>query len=44
MGNELQSLAACQHLPAAPAVRVDRDMIHRRPGADLVLWPPSSWC
>ena len=29
IGDDLQSLAACQHLPARSTVFVDRDMIHR---------------
>ena len=29
IGDDLQSLAACQHLPVRSTVFVDRDMIHR---------------
>ena len=33
IGDDLQSLAACQHLPVRSTVFVDRDMIHRDPNS-----------
>jgi hypothetical protein len=53
IGDDLQSLAACQHLPTPPAVSVNRDKIHRYFGHPIALimngwfsgnaeaWPPS---
>jgi len=43
IGDDLQSLAACQHLPAAPTVFVDRDMIHRHPGTGPIALIMNGW-
>ena len=43
IGDDLQSLAACQHLPEPPAVFVDRDMIHRNPDAGPIALIMNGW-
>jgi hypothetical protein len=43
IGDDLQSIAACQYLPEAPAVYVDRDMIHRNPGAGSIALIMNGW-
>jgi hypothetical protein len=43
VGDDLQSLAACQHLPARPTVFVDRDAIHRHAGAGPTALIMNGW-
>ena len=43
IGDDLQSLAACQHLPVRPTVLVDRDAIHRDTGAGPTALIMNGW-
>src|SRR5688572_8180649 len=43
IGDDFQSLAACQHLPETPTVMVDRDSIDRDPGGGPVLLVMNGW-
>ena len=43
VGDDLQSLAACQHLPVRSTVFVDRDMIHRDVGAGPTALIMNGW-
>jgi hypothetical protein len=43
IGDDLQSLAACQHLPARSTVFVDRDTIHRDAGAGPTALIMNGW-
>jgi hypothetical protein len=43
IGDDLQSLAACQHLPTPPTLFVDRDKIHRYPGAGPIALIMNGW-
>jgi hypothetical protein len=43
IGDDLQSLAACQHLPAHSTVFVDRDKIHRDSGAGPTAVIMNGW-
>jgi hypothetical protein len=43
IGDDLQSLAACQHLPVRPTVLIDRDAIHRDTGAGPIALIMNGW-